>query len=132
MPRTPLHVLPTPDDIGQELAGRLLSRIDRARIAGRRFLLGSPTGRSPRPLFEAMGDALAKRPQHLGHVVFVMMDEYLVEKKGALVYAPPNAPWSCHWFARVEIAERLNAGLPESHRLTADAIWFPDPRDPSG
>lgn len=131
MPRTPLRVCATPEEIGNELAGRLLSRIERAHLAGRRFLLGSPTGRSPRPLYEAMGDRLRVKPQHLGHVVFVMMDEYLVERKGALVYAPPNAPWSCHWFARVEIADRLNAGLPATHRLGADAFWFPDPRDPA-
>jgi glucosamine-6-phosphate deaminase len=131
MAKAPLRVLSTPEEIGNELAGRLLSRIERARIAGRRFLLGSPTGRSPRPLFAAMAQRLAARPQDLSHVVFVMMDEYLVERDGALVYAPADAPWSCHWFARVEIADRLNAELPESHRLAPDSIWFPDPRDPA-
>jgi glucosamine-6-phosphate deaminase len=60
-----------------------------------------------------------------------MMDEYLVRDGGALVYAPSTAPWSCHHFADVEIAGRLNAGLPAERRLRAGATWFPDPRDPA-
>ena len=50
MPTTPLRVLPSPDAIGDDLAGRLLGRIEEARVARRRFLLGCPTGRTPRPV----------------------------------------------------------------------------------
>jgi len=60
----------------------------------------------------------------------VMMDEYLVPGASGLVYASANEPWSCHHFARVEIASRLNGGLPAAHRLRAESIWFPDPHDP--
>ena len=52
-----------------------------------------------------------------------MMDEYLVPGDGGMVYASADHPWSCHHFARVEIAHRLS--------LHDDAIWFPDPADPA-
>ena len=131
MPKAPIRIFSTPDAIGQELAGRLLSRIERARIASRRFLLGSPTGRSPKPLFAAMARQLGKTPQDLSHLVFVMMDEYLVQGASGLSYAPASAAWSCHHFARVEIADQLKAALPASQRLGQDAIWFPDPANPA-
>ena len=131
MPKAPLRVLPTPDAIGDELAARLLAEFERARLAGRRFLFGCPTGRSPKPLFAAMAQRLAAKPQDLSHLVFVMMDEYLVQGRAPLEYAPADAPWSCHHFARVEIAAKLNATLPDAQRIRADAFWFPDPRDPA-
>ena len=131
MPKAPVRIFSTPDALGEELAGRLLSRIERARIASRRFLLGSPTGRSPKPLFAAMAHRLAQTPQDLSHLVLVMMDEYLVPAGGGLAYAPSDAPWSCHYFARVEIATRLNAALPQSYRVRAESIWFPKPADPA-
>ena len=43
MVRTQLRVFASPDAIGDELAERLLERIEHARIAGPRFVLGCPT-----------------------------------------------------------------------------------------
>ena len=131
MSKAPLHVLPTPDAIGEALAARLLAEFERARLTARPFLLGCPTGRTPKPLFAAMARRLAAKPQDLSHLVFVMMDEYLVQGGAGLEYAPADAPWSCHFFARVEIADRLNAALSPAQRIRAEAFWFPDPRDPA-
>jgi len=130
MPDAPVRVFESPQAIGEELAARLLNRIEQARVAGRNFLLGSPTGRSPKPVFAAMARRLANQPRDLSHVVFVMMDEYLVPDGARLEYAPDDAPWSCHWFAREEIARQLNAKLSAKQQLPADSFWFPDPEDP--
>jgi glucosamine-6-phosphate deaminase len=130
MSRTPLHVFASPDAIGEAVAERLLPRIEQARLTSSRFLLGCPTGRTPRPVFAAMARRLEQTRQDISHLVLVMMDEYLVPGDAGLEYASADAPWSCHHFARVEIAERLNAGLPSTHRLDADSIWFPDPEAP--
>lgn len=100
-------MLPSPEAIGEHLADRVLSR-----ITGKRFLLGCPTGRTPRPFY----DALARRQPDLSRVVFVMMDEYLDSR---LEYAPSH---SCHDFVGRYIREPL--GIDEN------AIWFPDPKDP--
>jgi glucosamine-6-phosphate deaminase len=127
----PLRVLATPEAIGDDLAVRILDRIAEARAAGHRFLLGCPTGRTPKPILAAMSQRLAATPQDLSHVVLAMMDEYLVRGDDGLAWAPPDAPWSCHWFAEHEIAGRLNAELPAAWRLRADAAWFPEPRDPA-
>lgn len=131
MQNTPLRVFPSPDLLGDDLATRLLQYIERAHKSGARFVLGCPTGRSPRPVFSAMAKQLAETTQDISHLVLVMMDEYLVPGHSGLVYASANEPWSCHHFARVEIASRLNGGLPAAHRLRAESIWFPDPHDPA-
>lgn len=132
MSTTAVRVLPSPDAIGEAVAERVLSRIERARRTDASFLLGCPTGRTPRPVFAAMARRVAEQQQDLSHLVLVMMDEYLVQGSGGLEYAPASQPWSCHYFARVEIAERLNAGLPPERRLASASIWFPDPADPQG
>jgi glucosamine-6-phosphate deaminase len=130
MSPTPLRVLPSPTAIGEAVAERLLARIEQARLTKSRFLLGCPTGRTPRPVFAAMARRLADRKQDLSHLVLVMIDEYLVPNEGTLTYAPATHPWSCHYFARAEIAEPLNAGLARTQRVREGSIWFPDPADP--
>jgi glucosamine-6-phosphate deaminase len=131
MSRTPVRVFPTPEALGEELAARLLAGIEQARHSGSRFLLGCPTGRSPRPVFGAMARRLAETPQDISRLVLVMMDEYLVPNGSDLVYAPADQPWSCHHFSRAEIAGPLNAGLAPAERLRDASIWFPDPEDPA-
>lgn len=119
MPKTKVRVLPAPEAIGGDVAERLLGRIERVRERGKRFLLGCPTGRTPKPVFAAMARRLEETKQDIAHVVLVMMDEYLVEGARGLEYASADEPWSCHHFARVEIAARLNAALPRDRQLQA-------------
>ena len=130
MAKTPLRVFPSAEAIGEAVAERVLARIEQTAITGTRFLLGCPTGRTPRPIFEAMSRRLGQTSQDLSHLVLVMMDEYLVPINGHLAWAPASRPWSCHHFARVEIADRLNAGLPPGRRVREDSLWFPHPADP--
>jgi glucosamine-6-phosphate deaminase len=117
--------------MGEAVAERVLGRIEQARLAAARFLLGCPTGRTPKPVFAAMARRLSDTKQDLSHLVLVMMDEYLVPGEGGLEYASAEEPWSCHHFARVEIAERFNAPLPARRQLEEESIWFPDPADPT-
>jgi glucosamine-6-phosphate deaminase len=130
MPRTPLRVFPSPDAIGEHLAGRLLERIESARQAGRGFVLGCPTGRTPRPLYDAMVRRLAEKPQDLSRLVLAMMDDYLVAQGGGFDFVSADEPWSSRRFARIEIADRLNAGLAPSQQMPEKSIWLPDPRSP--
>jgi glucosamine-6-phosphate deaminase len=125
-----LRVLESPDAIGEEFAQRLLERIEQARSAGARFVLGCPTGRTPRPIYRAMARQLAETKQDIRHVVLAMMDEYLVAGEHGLENAADDKPWSSHHFAQVEIAGPINDSVQHSHRLRRERIWFPDPRDP--
>ena len=127
----PLRVFPSPDALGDAMAERILDAIEDTRAGGRRFLLGCPTGRTPRPSFGAMARRLADEPQDLSALVLVMMDEYLVPvDDGGLRYASAEQLWSCHHFARTEIAARLNENLPPGERIPPTSTWFPDPRRP--
>jgi glucosamine-6-phosphate deaminase len=124
-----VSVLETADEIGGRLAERVLSEVQRATDGGRRYLLGCPTGRTPRPIYAAMARKLSDKPQDLSGLTLVMMDEYLLEQGSRFVYAADTNPWSCHFFARQEIRSRLNGNLPEKFSLQDEAVWFPDPAD---
>ena len=127
---TPLRVLPTKEAIGEHVAGRILAGVRNAGEQGRKFLLGCPTGRTPRPIYAELARRAASESIDVSHVVLVLMDEYLVTENGRLVYASADHPWSCHSFARLEIAGALNSALPPKKRLPDESIWFPDPNDP--
>lgn len=119
----------TPADVGTYVGDRILDLIEAARTARRPFLLGSPTGRTPKPIYAAMAERLARTKQDLSHVVFVMMDEYLIPDGKALRYA--DADWSCHSFAEKHIRAVLNESLPAQRQQRADAVWFADMKDPA-
>lgn len=127
----PVRVLPTPEAIGADIAGRIVEKIDLARDSGRRFLLGCPTGRTPRPIYRAIEEKLKASRSDISNVVLVMMDEYLISVGEGFRYAPSENPWTCHHFARAEILDRWNSSLPPRHQLSADSVWFPNPKDPA-
>lgn len=77
-----------------------------------------------------MAQRLAEKSQDLSGLVLVMMDEYLAADAGGFRYVSAEEAWSCHHFARVEIASHLNARLKPADQLQEESIWFPDPRDP--
>ena len=124
-----LRVFESADEIGLHLADRLLGEIQRATQAGRPYLLGCPTGRTPRPMYAAMARKLSATPQDLTGLILVMMDEYLVPQGRRFAYAPDTKPWSCHHFARTEIVSQLNRGLSREFRLREESVWFPDPEN---
>jgi glucosamine-6-phosphate deaminase len=129
--KTPVVVFDSPEYIGEQLAERILGGIAGAKAAGRRFLLGCPTGRTPRPVYESIARRLSESGQDICHLILVMMDEYLEKTGNGFRYAQPDETWSCHNFARREIVERWNHHLPKLHRLGDDSVWFPDPVDPA-
>lgn len=101
-----------------------------ARAAGRRFLLGCPGGRTPRPVYAELarlGGALALDWSDL---VIAMMDDYLVPDAGRLVACPATAHYSCRRFAEREIVAVLDAGRPAASRV--GRLMMPDPADPAG
>ncbi len=117
--------------LADEAARMIIDGIQEARIAGRRYLLGCPGGRTPKPIFEALAKHCAQRDIDCSHVIIAMMDDYLEPGADPLRTIDADAPHSCLRFAEVEIRGLVNAGLSDAHRIPAAAVWFPDPRDPS-
>ena len=125
-----LQIFQTADELGLQLADRILGGIAKARHAARRFVLGCPTGRTPRSTYSAIARQLAAEPQDLSHLTLVMMDEYAIERGNRFQHAPYDEPWSCRHFARREILDPWNAHLPKKLRLSASSVWFPEARNP--
>jgi len=125
-----LQIFPTAEEIGEHLADRLLREIEQARTVGRRFVLGCPTGRTPRPTYSAIARRLATEPRDLRHLTLVMMDEYAIENGDRFQRASPDKPWSCHHFARREILDSWNEHLPEEFQISPSNLWFPEAEKP--
>ncbi|MBL8579484.1 MAG: 6-phosphogluconolactonase [Mesorhizobium sp.] len=130
MSRIVPKIFPDAETLGVSFATRLLAQIDAARMAGQRFLLGCPGGRSPRPVYLAMGRLLAEKPRSLAHVTIVMMDDYLDKTEQGFAHVSIESHFSCRRFARDEIIAVLNAGLAQADRIPWDQVWFPDPGKP--
>jgi glucosamine-6-phosphate deaminase len=122
-------IFPSVEEVGAYVAEHILAGIEAARDARRRYLLGSPTGRTPKPIYAAMAQRLARSHQDLSHVILVMMDEYLTGGPHGLQYA--TAAWSCHSFVDAHIRAVLNAALPPERQLRGDAVWFADVNNPA-
>jgi len=125
-----LTVHASPDALGDAVASSILDDIDRANDSRSRFLLGAPTGRTPRPILDALAKQLAAKPRDLSRVTLVMMDEYLVPSGGKLAWASRDSDFSCHAYVWREYLPALNASLPHAAQLREDSVWFPDPDDP--
>lgn len=126
-----LHIFETAEEMGGGVARRVLRGIAEANAGGRAYLLGCPTGRTPRPVYGAMVRMLRREAVDLSRLVLVMMDEYLVDAgAGALRLADRSTHYSCRGFAEREIVERLNASVSPGLRIASRNVWFPDPERP--
>lgn len=118
-------VFATPAQLGAALATEIVDGIAAAAAEHRRYVLGCPGGRSPRPVYAALATEIARRAIDLDHVVIVMMDEYVVRVDGGHRNVDPAEAFSVVRFGVDEIVTPLAAagtGTPE--------LWTPDARDP--
>lgn len=118
--------------IGDVVAADILARLSAAAADGRGLTIGCPTGRSPRPVYQALARRLRATPQDLRRLTLVMMDEYVVPHASGFAWIGEHLHNSCRRYAHEEIAAPLNAGLPREWHLPREAIWFPDPAAPEG
>jgi glucosamine-6-phosphate deaminase len=122
-----------PEAVGCALAALIADRIAEAG-AGRTFLLGCPSGRSPWTTYVALAREVAARRLDLTGLVIVMMDEYVERDDGTgeMRLIDPTAPHSCLRFGQTEIVDRLNAAAGPGRGITQDRYWVPDPAAPGG
>jgi glucosamine-6-phosphate deaminase len=126
-----VSIYDTPEALGQALAQYLLPKITSARVAGRRFLLGCPGGRSLQTTYAALGEQTRQEEADLSNLVIVMMDDYVLPSPTSFMHCPAEAHYSCRRFARQEIWAILNRGLAPSRQLPEAQVWFPDPANPA-
>ena len=121
-----------PEAIGRALAALIADRLAEAAAAGRPFLLGCPSGRSPQSTYAALAREVGERDLDLSGLVIVMMDEYVErnEATGQLRRVDPAAPHSCVRFGQVEIVDRLNATAGRCRGIRPGGFWVPDPAAP--
>jgi glucosamine-6-phosphate deaminase len=130
LPAHSIEILKTPAAIGDVLAADILAGVAAARTDGRHYLLGCPSGRSPKPIYDAMAEKAAAGNLDLSNLVLVMMDEYLGGGEDGLGLCPPDAHNSCRRFAEHDIRQRLNAGIEPAHQVPKERVWFPDATAP--
>lgn len=120
-----------PEAVGRALAALIADRIESAG-AGRTFLLGCPSGRSPWTTYVALAREVADRRLDLTGLVIVMMDEYVERDDGTgeMRLIDSSAPHSCQRFGQTEIVDRLNAAAGPGRGITPDRYWVPDPAAP--
>lgn len=120
----------TPLELGAAAAAELAAGIAGTRAAGRRYLLGCPGGRTPKPIYAELGRICATDGIDCSGVVLVMMDDYLDPESPTPAPVPASAHNSCRRFAEQEIRLVINRGLPARHSVPVESMWFPDPLDP--
>jgi len=120
-----------PEAVGHALAALIADRIAETP-AGRPFLLGCPSGRSPWTTYVALAHEVAARHLDLTSLVIVMMDEYVErdDGTGAMRRIDPAVPHSCLRFGQTEIVDRLNAAASSGRGIRPGGYWVPDPAAP--
>jgi glucosamine-6-phosphate deaminase len=122
-----------PEALGRVLAAEIADEIGAAAHDGRRYVLGCPGGRSAHSTYRALADEVAARGLDLGHVVIVMMDEYVDRdpRSGGYRRIDPGLRHSCVRFGRQEIVRRLDAAAGPGRGIAAGHFLVPDPADPA-
>lgn len=125
-------VFADPVALGRSLAERIADGIEAAASDGRRYVLGCPGGRSPMTTYTALARIVAERGIDLGHVVVVMMDEYVTTdpRTGGRRAVDAELAHSCRRFGRDVIVAPLSAAAGPGRGVSADRFWVPDPAAP--
>ncbi len=118
-------------ELGEAAAAEIAAGISQSARQGRRYLLGCPGGRTPKPIYDALGALCAGEQVDCSGVVIVMMDEYLHPAAATPTAVPADAHHSCRGFARAHIRGVLNRGLPADLVVPEESVWLPDPADPA-
>ncbi len=124
-------VFKSDQELGYAAAEEIFAGIQRTEKNRERFVLGCPSGRSPRSTYKALGEMISTNQQTLGNVHIVLMDEYARKTPdGTFENVDEKSHFSCRRFGFEEIRDVLNAGLPTDLRLPHSQVLVPDARAP--
>lgn len=117
-------------DLGGAAAELIAEGIVESGRSGNPYLLGCPGGRTPVPIYEALGRLCAENEIDCSHVVIVMMDDYLDPDETTPTPVASTAHNSCRRFAERQIRQVLNQNLPIGKTIPSDSVWLPDALHP--
>lgn len=126
------EILDTADDVGRAAALQIADAIQAASDAGRNFVLGCPSGRSPIATYQHLAELVAERSLDLSRVVVALMDEYVEKIDSGYRLIDAALPHSCVGFGRRQIIDHLNAAATAGHRIPDANLWYPDAQAPAG
>jgi glucosamine-6-phosphate deaminase len=121
----------SPEELGEAAARLIIDGIRQSSLAQRPYLLGCPGGRTPKPIFDALGERIAELGVDCSDVIIVMMDDYLEPSATRPTLVDKHAHHSCRRFAELEIRQVINRGLDTARAIPPESVWFPDPDDPA-
>ena len=118
-----------PEAVGSALAALIADRIAAAG-AGRPFLLGCPSGRSPWTTYVTLAREVAARRLDLTGLVIVMMDEYVERDDGTgkMRRIDATAPHSCLRFGQTRDRGPAERGRRPGRGITRTGTGSPTPR----
>ncbi len=107
----------------QDLAAKIFMQMMKAAKEKRKFLLVCPGGRSPFETYKQLAKIIKKEQADISHMIIVMMDDYVIKKGDELIQCDADAHYSCRRFAKEDIQNRLNSGIPSNYHIKE--VWFP-------
>ncbi len=125
----PVQIYADAAELGLALAEVILAGVKDAQAAGRQYLLGCPSGRSPLSTYLALGRLAGAAGQDMSHVIIVMMDEFVLPAGGGFLLCSPTAHYSCTRFGYEQLLPAVNTHLAYECQLQRESIWLPDPAD---
>ena len=122
-----IKVAPSSEDVGQFVANLILDGLAKARENNRDFILGCPSGRTPRSTLKALAEHVKSEQIDLSNLVVVMMDDYVKEVgSGKFENVSLEAHFSCRKWANLELRNQLNAHLPLEKQIKVENVRCPD------
>ncbi len=132
MPKIAPIIFQTDAELGLKAAIIIFQGIQAAHLAGEKYVLGCPGGRSPRSTYRALANLVRESQQPLSHLFIAMMDEYVIlDGSNQYMNIDDNSHFSCKRFAYLEIRDLLNAGISLEFHQPIEQVLIPDAQNPS-
>ena len=110
------------DELARYLSLLILKKIK----VRKKFVLGCPGGRSLKKTYYYLGIFSTKLKVSLENLIIVMMDEYVIKKRGQFHLVNPKSHFSCVRFSKQVIKKLLNYKKNNKSKLKEKNILFPD------
>src|SRR5262249_22255710 len=128
----PVTVFDTPEQLGWTLAGEILDRTRAALRRRRRFLLGCPSGRTPRVIYQALARRAAGPTNTPPPLISVMRTNYGTPAgRGGFAPSPTTPHHRSPGSPSGETRPATTRDRPPAPSFPPPKIGFPDPADPA-